>query len=314
MFSSKTIAKGVFVKAKKRKAQIGMSSLLIYIALIIAAAIVVVVFIGIVTDSQNKLSHVADESQKRAAYMLDMLEIVGEYADDKDIDVLKMRAKIYSGATPINLKRVLITISTGDKITEAVLGQRVKSLSTSWKRLDGEYVDFSRDDETDYIRILNETHLSFRVSNESDPQDCPVALRFEDSSKDLSDASSSTPVVIDNTRTSILCGEQQVGTFSAYGTVASSTAFDEDLLLIVGHGEHPSNGEFAVDYISKGPYFAETYLNEDDIVLFMMVPHRKLTDNDFVNLRIFPGRGNTITYHVETPSVLDRTRVPLKWG
>jgi archaellin len=294
------------------KKGLAFGSLMLYIAIIIVAAAAVTVIINATTGMQTKMTRVASESQKQTSFMIDMLDITGYGAEDLSIDVFTIRMKLYSGATPINLYNTLISIMTEFDAIDAVSGQRILDLSSSWIALDKHYVDFNLDDLVDYIRLLNDTHVQFNVSNSYAGYSlCNVSLTFAENT-DLSAASASVPVEL-VTRQAQIC-PTQVGTLDVVGTTTSSSTMTNDLFVIVGDGDTIHAGAFSTEFIELGPYHEDGLLNEGDIVQLTIVPHRSFSDNDGFIFKFVPVYGVALNYNVETPSVIPTDRVSLVWG
>lgn len=295
-----------------------VDALIMYIAVILAASVVVTVLIPVITSTSDRLRFTTGESIRHSNFLITVLNIFGDNAIDKDIELIKMRLKIQPGSSTVNFGNLYIHGSTEDGSTDMILGEHVTGLTSAWKELNNDLVDFASDKRIDFIRLTNSTHIQINVSNGTKSYNlsyvCDIPLKRLDTEISIASANGDIPVEILTQQSLIDCSGSRVGSVDIVGFTHSPNGFGDEITVIVGHGEQHGFGAFAVDYVLKGKKWLDGYLNDGDAALVMFIPHRELQESDIMQVRFIPVYGVYITYYIETPAVLNRDRVVLKIG
>ena len=106
----------------ERRGQVGIGTLIVFIAMVLVAAIAAGVLINTAGLLQAQAQQTGEETTAEVSNVIQIGEVVG-YADssDKEIDKLNVSIRLASGSDPINLSKASYTLST-DGEAEVVNG------------------------------------------------------------------------------------------------------------------------------------------------------------------------------------------------
>lgn len=95
----------------KKKADMGIGTLIIFISMIIVASMVAYVFYQTATSLQNRALDTASQSQRSVSTRLNLMHVSAETQDNK-INNLFIDARLSPGSDGINLKNSIISLTT----------------------------------------------------------------------------------------------------------------------------------------------------------------------------------------------------------
>ncbi|PIN68886.1 hypothetical protein COV93_07595 [Candidatus Woesearchaeota archaeon CG11_big_fil_rev_8_21_14_0_20_43_8] len=101
----------MLVWKKSKKAEMGVGVLIIFIAMLLVAAIAAGVLITTVTSLQQKALTTGQETRSEISTHANFVEVSGSDAQDGDIENLSMIIRLAAGSDPIDLNDVLLTLS-----------------------------------------------------------------------------------------------------------------------------------------------------------------------------------------------------------
>ncbi|MCX8173136.1 MAG: hypothetical protein N3F63_00785 [Thermoplasmata archaeon] len=113
---------------KSRGGAIGIGTLIVFIAMILVAAIAAAVIISAVFSLQQQAENAASGAQNKVSNALQVRIIEGVRTGtplSNTIDYLQIQVALAPGSNPINMADVIIKIVTGNKETELSLNQYV---------------------------------------------------------------------------------------------------------------------------------------------------------------------------------------------
>nr|WP_304411956.1 flagellin [Methanocaldococcus sp. FS406-22] len=106
---------------KSRRGAIGIGTLIIFIALVLVAAVAAAVIINTAANLQHKAARVGEESTRQVASGIQVLKVIGYANDTKNITKLAILVSPNVG-DEIDLSSVIVTISNGDYKASLVYG------------------------------------------------------------------------------------------------------------------------------------------------------------------------------------------------
>lgn len=90
------------------KAQVGIGTLIVFIALVLVAAIAAGVLINTAGFLQTQAESTGQESTEQVSNSLNVASVIGEADGDPDIDVIELRVSLAPGSDSIDLSEVTI--------------------------------------------------------------------------------------------------------------------------------------------------------------------------------------------------------------
>jgi archaeal flagellin FlaB len=100
---------------KSKKAEMGMGTLIIFIAMILVAAVAAAVLITTTGSLQNKALDTGRSTTKEVGTSIQVIEIYGENGNDTTLETFVMTLKLSAGSDPVRFGDVLYTFSLSDQ-------------------------------------------------------------------------------------------------------------------------------------------------------------------------------------------------------
>ncbi|WP_209320038.1 flagellin [Methanocaldococcus jannaschii] len=118
---------------KSRRGAIGIGTLIIFIALVLVAAVAAAVIINTAANLQHKAARVGEESTRQVASGIQVLKITGYAVNTKNITKLAILVSPNVG-DEIDLSSTIVTISNGDYKASLVYGGQITYVNTNGTR------------------------------------------------------------------------------------------------------------------------------------------------------------------------------------
>ncbi|MFP4112265.1 MAG: archaellin/type IV pilin N-terminal domain-containing protein [Candidatus Woesearchaeota archaeon] len=308
-------------KMKNKKADMAIGTLIVFIAMIVVAAIAAGVIIQTATALQNKALLTGEKAKQEIGTGISTILVYGEDGSDKTLESFYMKMKLAPGSDALKFKDLLLEIDTATTSIDSVYGERIHDLAidgdptnidnTTWFALDNYIVDFSGDDQVDYYAFVNETHIGFNISNSSNSFLSFVRLSFDSgSNQNISSASESSPVHFRTFNSRIEDGDGVAyGTLSLVGYSTTAGRLDTNTLMIVGEGTAFEQGAYSVDYLMKSSKYLEGYLQRGDVVKLALVAPHAIHEDEEMDVRLVPKSGTPRTISIVVPDLVNQKRV-----
>lgn len=103
---------------RNKKADMGMGTLIIFIAMILVAAVAASVLIATTTKLQNKALDTGKLTTQEVGTGLTAIEVYGENGSNQDLEYWYETIKLSAGSEPIRFSDVLITMSLNDNASD----------------------------------------------------------------------------------------------------------------------------------------------------------------------------------------------------
>lgn len=300
------------LKKMTKKAEMAIGTLIIFIAMILVAAIAAGVIIQTATALQNKALLTGERAKSQVGTSIQTILVYGEDGRDKQLESFFIKIKLSPGSDSLKFGDMLLAIDTDRSSLASIYGERPRLLnhSETWHEFDSYAVDFNDDDRPDYVRLYNDTHLQFNISNNTGSYfTLEAPITFADGYSSLSTASPHDPVYFETFSGDLEVGEEKLGTFHLVGHTTSPLFFSDDVLFVVGTGASVEQGAYAVDYLLKGSTWKDGYLQRGDVVKLAVVAPHAIGEDEQLTVRFIPKTGNPRTLEIVVPDLVSSRRV-----
>jgi flagellin FlaB len=298
-------------KRLAKKAEMAIGTLIIFIAMVLVAAIAAGVIIQTATALQNKALLTGERAKAQVGTGIQTILVYGEDGDDKDLESFYIKLKLSPGSDALKFDDMLMGIDTETTSLASLYGERVMFLKNdTWHEFDVEKTDFLQDENPDYVIILNSTHLRFNISNNTAPyftMDVPIG--FSVAGQTLADASVANPVELEQYAGELKIGDDRYGTYQIAGSSTSNSSFSEDVLFVAGEGSSLEQGAYAVDYLLKGSTWKDGYLQRGDVVKIVLIAPHTIGEDEEIDVRLIPKTGSPRTIEIVVPDLVNAKRV-----
>ena len=300
------------LKKMTKKAEMAIGTLIIFIAMVLVAAIAAGVVIQTATALQNKALLTGERARSQIGTNIQTILVYGEDGTDKWLESFFVKIKLSPGSDPLKFGDMLLAIDTERSSLASIYGEQVRLLNVSgeWYELDNYAVDLNQDMLPDYVRLYNSTYLEFNISNHTAPYftvRTPIEFKYE--GQTIADATNAAPVYFETYTGEIRIGDDKFGTFHLVGHTTEPTYFTEDTLFILSHGTSHEQGAYAVDYLLKGSNWKDGYLQRGDVVKLALVAPHRIGEDEEMSIRFIPKTGNPRTLEIVVPDLVNARRV-----
>ncbi len=310
-------------KRMDKKAEMAIGTLIIFIAMVLVAAIAAGVVLQTATALQNKALLTGERTRAQIGTGLEPLLVYGEDGSNRVLESFFIKLKLAPGSDALNFDDMLLAVDTNRASQASIHGEHIVNLNNSndedadgWRMLDPRKVDFNDNGRADYIRLYNSTHVQFNISNatqsfEDDNYFTILSeIEFKEEGVTLADASGTDPVEIRTFSGRIIDDSgYQYGTYHLTGASTASTHLSEEVFMVVGAGTSSEQGAFAVDYLSRGNTFMDGYLQAGDVVKIGLVAPHQLGEDERLDIRFVPKTGTPRTLNIVVPDLVNAQRV-----
>lgn len=126
------------------RGQVGIGTLIIFIALVLVAAVAAGVLVNTAGDLQSRASNTGEDAQASVSNQIEIVSATGiDTSDNNEIDSLELVVKKSAGSDPIDLSEATIQYNSGtaaETLTYAGSGNSASSTSFDTAGLDGSEV------------------------------------------------------------------------------------------------------------------------------------------------------------------------------
>jgi flagellin-like protein len=286
-----------------KKAIMGVETLILFIAMILVAAVAAGVLIRTGDVLQQKALAVGSQTSKRVAEVLDISRLIASDGSDGSIEHFEATVKLSGASEPIKFDSTYIRfVSNGNAINMRYnneSGNYFTNKEREYGKIDSNYknlsVDFDEDYIEDYVRVYNSTHLVFNLSSLGQS-----FVRIGDISLPGTNILTSQDIVFGNT---------------VYGqiNITGTTLVADELAASMNVTITPSFldiGTFKVDYAKQGSKFFIGRLSDGDaaVLIFETMP---VYEGETIHLSLVIEQGVVNTIIVAAPDVMITQNIAL---
>ncbi len=130
----------LFVKANRKmiwnadKAEVGIGTLIVFIAMVLVAAVAAAVLIGTSGNLQQRAQATGEGAVRETSEAMKIISVDGVTNTAKDeIDIINFHVSLAAGARPIGLDQVLVQYATGDVATSDLSQSSTAASTTAFK-------------------------------------------------------------------------------------------------------------------------------------------------------------------------------------
>lgn len=305
---------------KNKKAEMGVGTLIVFIAMLLVAAVAAGVLIQTSTSLQEKALSTGDQARSQISTNARVIEVSAADGRNGNLTDFHEIVKLSPGSDPIKLSQVIFTFNTKDRTstlkyrgTGSVCEQNNDDGYNTWNK---EYPspvnntafeleeDYDDDSQNDYIYLDNTTNPYMVYVNISG------AGVFEiNTSVNLSDV----PAGGQDINVYETLENETEGETYAYinisGTQTENDTLGEDMVELkpYRYGE----GYFSAVYEQKGTNHVPGNLQRGDIIRMCFEAPGEVTEDQQVRLNFIPKIGTPTLTNFVTPDVIATQRVYL---
>ncbi len=305
---------------RNNKAEMAVGTLIIFIAMVLVAAIAAGVVIQTATALQNKALLTGERAKAQVGTGIQTILIYGEDGNDKDLESFYMKLKLSPGSDALKFEDMLLEVDTTTSSSDNIYGEQFREMDlNTWYQFDSDKVDLNGDSYPDYIRFngtsngnMSYTFL-FNISNESATESfivtVPVTMSADSLTTNLSAASAALPFEMEMFGSTITDGTNKYGTLQVVGKSYTSNQLADDTVVLVSHGSALEQGAYSVDYLLKGTTWKDGYLQRGDIVKMVMIAPHIIQEDEELDVRIVPKTGSPRSVAIVVPDLVNAKRV-----
>nr|WP_321498047.1 archaellin/type IV pilin N-terminal domain-containing protein [uncultured Methanolobus sp.] len=209
---------------KNTRAQVGIGTLIIFIAMVLVAAVAAAVLIQTSGTLQQKAQSTGKQATQEVSSNLMVKTIEGVRAKDSatvmsdTIDLLKLKVGLNVGSSPVDVNQVVISITDGTTANNLVYAGNTKSYATTGSN-NGDMDSFGSSAATNLQTLLTANTTASSTFDNADHYYTVEKIRDEDSSFSQSNPVMNTGDLI----TVYIATTSDTAVSSAYDYVGSTT-------------------------------------------------------------------------------------------
>lgn len=302
-----------------KKGEMGVGTLIVFIAMLLVAAVAAGVLIQTVSSLQEKSLATGQQAQSQISTNAEVDEVSATDGRTGNLTDFQQIVNLAPGSDPIKLDQVIFTFNTKDDTstlkyrgTDSVCEKDNENGYNTWNieelgELDNEdnitlEEDYDDDAQDDEVFLANSTTVTFRLSEAGD---------FNVTIDDISNASGEPVDLTENEDTELSDGTTTYGYVTIQGTTSTNSTIDEDVNFTVTPYKE-GEGYFSAVYEQTGTNWVNGNLQRGDVVrLCYEAPGEGVSEDQEVRLNFIPKIGTPTLTEFATPDVISTQRVYL---
>ncbi len=304
----------------KKKAEMGVGTLIVFIAMLLVAAVAAGVLIQTAGSLQEKSLSTGQQARAQISTNARVIEVSGTDGRNGNLTDFQEIMKLSPGSDPIKIEQIIFTFNTKDQTStlkyKGVDGICEKNNVNGYNTWNAEAIglidstpnvitleeDLDDDGADDYLYLSNTTDLTYMFVLSS-------AGNFSlNSGEDISDAST-TPVDVAYSGT-VTNGTDTFAYLDVSGFASTNDTIDENVSVTVTP-YRLGEGYFTVVYEQQGTNWVEGNLQRGDIIRLCYEAPGEITEDEQVRLNFIPKIGTPTLTQFVTPDVISTERVYL---
>lgn len=303
---------------KSKKAEMGVGTLIIFIAFILVAAIAGGVLIQTAISLQQRALTVGDEAERNIATHVDVIMIEGEDGTDGYLNNFTIQVRLSAGSDPIKLSDSVIAVTTKTKSasleyrgTNNALIQNnsgfntfsIEEVNVIVSNITNNFTlndDLDDDGKNDYLYVYDSNTIRFNLSSIG-------AVDIDLDSGDFN-TSGGNPRMNGKILTS---GGVDYATVSISGGAISTnhslpaTANFSITTALAG------KGYYSVEYMNRGPSYTLGYMHPGDTLKMYFESSENVTETQKMRVIFIPKAGSQTNIEFRLPDVVTEQKIYL---
>ena len=293
------------------RAEMGIGTLIIFIALLLVAAVAAGVLIQSAGSLQEKALSTGDQAKGQIATNVKVVEVSATDGQDTTLEEFEQIIKLSPGSGDIKLSQVLLTMNTYDATAtltyRGATGQNENNMTTGFYTINEEVLpigisnasttnlaeDYDLDGSLDTVTLGDDGYLFFDFSGGN-------TLNVTDFDCAGADASI--------TGNYSISGSDEIDNIQAEGTCGSAST---NATIITITPKKNGEGFFTAEYLQRGTNPVAGNLQTGDIIKLYYESPRSVTEDEKIRTNLIPKLGTpTLTEYI-SPEVISDQRVYL---
>ncbi len=307
-----------------KKAEMGVGTLIVFIAMLLVAAVAAGVLIQTVTSLQEKALSTGGQAKSQISTNAQVIEVSATDGRNGNLTDFQQLIKLSPGSDPIKLDQIIFTVNTKD--TTSTLRYRGTSSICEKNNVNGyntwtiehlgevntssnftleEDLDDDGADDTVYISDAENLTLTFVLSTAGNYSvTIPGNINLTDvPASGTTFTSSATGTVRNGT------GGTTYATIALVGTATENNSLDSGIVRVTPYRN--GEGYFSAVYEQQGTNWVNGNLQRGDIIRLCYESGGEIEEDSLIRLNFIPKIGTSTLTEFVTPDVISTERVYL---
>lgn len=299
----------------KKKAEMGVGTLIIFIAMLLVAAVAAGVLIQTVGSLQEKSLSTGSQAKGQISTNALTVEISATDGTDGSVDDFTHILKLAPGSESIKLSDVILTFNTytatatlkyrsgGTLTNDGILGfntrnaEEIGALTNSPVDLEE---DLDEDNITDTIAISDDgTQFQINVSS--------VGVINVSAGATINAAD----VTVAVSNSAVTSGSTTYATLTVSGTSDANVSMPASATITVTPSIDVGTGYFTVEYLQEGTNFVQDNLQRGDVIKMYYEAPSSIGEDEELRINFIPKVGTATLSQFVSPDVISTERVYL---
>jgi archaeal flagellin FlaB len=301
-----------------KRAEMGVGTLIIFIAMLLVAAVAAGVLIQTAGSLQEKSLSTGQQARSQISTNARIIEVSGTDGRNGNLTDFQEILKLSPGSDAIKLDQVIFTFNTKDKTSTLkyrgvggiceqnnTIGYntlRIEEIDSDVDNSANSYMladDLDDDGIDDYLRLIGETNVEFTLSSAGTINATIDSGNFSE----VGSVISATNALVSNVSDSFAY-------ISMSGTIATGDEFPSNgTFTVTPYNE--GEGYFIAIYEQTGTNHVEGNLQRGDIIRFCFEAPSEIQEDEEVRLNFIPKIGTPTLTQFVSPDVISTQRVYL---
>ena len=294
----------------KKKAEMGIGTLIIFIALLLVAAVAAGVLIQTAGSLQERALTTGDQAKGQISTNVRVMEVSATDGSDGTLEYMEEIMKLSPGSDAIKLEQTLLTMNTYDR-----------TASLTFRGPNGTYENdiaegyYTLSDET-LGNVSNTSNYTLEEDYDLDGVRDNVTLNgngelefhFSDSETVTITDFNCTGATHDITGTYTISGNNVIQAISTSGSCGNGYTAPAEINVTP---DRRGEGFFTVEYLQRGKNPVDGNLQTGDVIKLYYEAPRSITEDEEIRINFVPKIGTPTLTQFITPEVISTERVYL---
>jgi flagellin-like protein len=306
-----------------KKAEMGVGTLIVFIAMLLVAAVAAGVLISTASSLQEKSLSTGQQAKSQISTNAETIEVSATDGRDTLVNYFNQIMKLAPGSDPIKLSQVIFTFSTKDATAtlkyrgvngvperNASVGYYTRKLDLVDSHFNSTRVynlseDIDNDGNFSDSITVDSTETLIQINYSSNP----TIMRNVSIGFDLGTCSPTSDCVIDIERQFVDGGNISLGEIKCNGTMNTNHTIEANVCTLYPYRE--GEGYFVAEYLQEGTNHVDGNLQRGDVIKVYYEAPEDISEDMLIRLNFIPKVGTSTLTEFVTPDVMSTERVYL---